>query len=255
MKKGQQWEMRFRSEQKLTGTRVLCLGRGLCCHHVMSSYQADLAPARNDAPGKSPDSLGLSPSSLPHALPAHCLLTLTLHLILEPEQNKPTRRWVSNLVWLKMPQIWGQRILSLNFPLFSSPRPPRFAEREAHWGHPGQPAASLGAPAQAEPPRVLSALCQAAPENDRPQTDCNGTCAAIASHKENRDRHESSPTPTRDIQGLVLAEKSEFTDNVFLLPIALLFWGEIWHLKNLLWKSILKRKGFRIIDLFYAYCL
>ncbi|XP_030891409.1 peroxisome proliferator-activated receptor gamma-like [Leptonychotes weddellii] len=39
----------------------------------------------------------------------------------EPEQNKPTKRRVSNLVWLKMPPMWGQRCLSLNS---CSPPPP-----------------------------------------------------------------------------------------------------------------------------------
>lgn len=120
---------------------------------------------------------------------------------------------------------------------FCSPRPPRFAECEAHWGHTRQPAASLGAAAQAEPPWVLPALCQAAPENDRPQTDCDRTRAAVASNKENRDGHESPPTPTGNLQGLVLAEKSEFTDSIFLLPIALLFWG-----KNLTPKKITVKK-------------
>lgn len=124
----------------------------------------------------------------------------------------------------------GQRTLSLNLLFcvpFCSPRPTRFAECETHRGHSGQPTASLGAPAEAEPPRVLSALCQVAAENDRPQTDCHGTCAAITSHKENGDGHVSPSPPPRDLQGLVLAEKSSCFHWRFLLRLHYYFEGEI----------------------------
>lgn len=127
---------------------------------------------------------------------------------------------------------------------FCSPRPPRFAECEAHWGHTRQLAAGLGAAAQAEPPRVLPALCQAAPENDGPQADCDRARAAAASNKENRDGHESPPTSTGNLQGLVLAEKSELTGDIFLLQLHYYFEGKIWHLKKLLWKSIWEKKRF-----------
>lgn len=89
-----------------------------------------------------------------------------------------------------------------------SPRPPRLAEREAHRGHPRQPAAGPGTAAQAESPRVLSAVRQGAPEDDRPQADRHRARAATACDQEDRDRHEPSPPAPGDLQGLVLAGKS-----------------------------------------------
>lgn len=78
-------------------------------------------------------------------------------------------------------------------------RPPRFVKCEAHWRYTRQSAASFGAPAETESSRVVTAVCQIASENDGPQTDCNGTCAAVANNKENGDRYESSSTPTRNL--------------------------------------------------------
>jgi len=43
-----------------------------------------------------------------------------------------------------------------------------------------------------------------------------------------------------------ISRKVPVADKVFLLSIALLFWGKkIWHLRNLLWKKHLKTKSFR----------
>jgi len=58
---------------------------------------------------------------------------------------------------------------------------------------------SFGAPAKAESSRVITAVCKIASENDGPQTNCNGTRAAVANNKENGNRYESSSTPTRNL--------------------------------------------------------
>lgn len=126
---------------------------------------------------------------------------------------------------------------------FCSPRPPRFAECEAHWGHTRQLAASLGAAAQAEPPRVLPALCQAAAENDRPQTDCDGTRAAAASDKENRDGHEPPPAPPGDLQGPVLAQESRSLTATFAFSrLHYYFEGENLTPKKITVKKHLKKE-------------
>lgn len=90
------------------------------------------------------------------------------------------------------------------FVFLKTTRSPWVTECEAYWRHSRQFTASFRTPVKAESSWVITAVCKIAAENDRPQTDCNRTCAAVANLKENGDRHEPSPTPTRNLQGLVL---------------------------------------------------
>lgn len=143
-------------------------------------------------------------------------------LVLEPLWANPseflqTTWWSDNSQEMPAVICWGTcKVLMykpdvtmlINSQPFFFPRPPGVVKCEAHWRHPGQPFASSGAAAEAEPPRVLAAVCKAAAENDGPQADRHGARAASAGHQENRDRHEPPSPATRDLQGLVLMSRA-----------------------------------------------
>lgn len=121
--------------------------------------------------------------------------------LLDSVLEKPLRKQMTEVFFSKPKLLFYSLVPS---PTLIFPRSARFVECETHWRYTRQFAASFGAPTKVESPRIITAVCKVASENDGPQTDCNRTCAAVANNKENGDRYESSSTPTRNLQRLIL---------------------------------------------------
>lgn len=88
-------------------------------------------------------------------------------------------------------------------------RPPWPAEREAHRAAPGDGAPLTGAAAEAKPPRLSAAVCQAATENDRPASDCHRPRSPHPAAEEDGGGHVLTPAAAGDHEGLVLEIQRE----------------------------------------------
>lgn len=83
-------------------------------------------------------------------------------------------------------------------------RPTRPAQREAHREAPGDGSSLAGAAAEAQPPGILAAVCQAAPENDRPASDRHRPRAPHPAAEQDGGGHVLAPATAGDHEGLVL---------------------------------------------------
>lgn len=79
-----------------------------------------------------------------------------------------------------------------------SPRPSRPAEREAHRVSPGDGASLFGVAAEDQPPRLPAAVCEAAPENDRPAPDRHQPRPLHPAAEEEGGGHISAPAAAGD---------------------------------------------------------
>lgn len=83
-------------------------------------------------------------------------------------------------------------------------RPARPAQREAHREAPGDGPSLSGAAAEAQPPGLLAAVRQAAPENDRPAPDRHRPRALHPAAEQDGGGHVLAPAAAGDHEGLVL---------------------------------------------------
>lgn len=89
------------------------------------------------------------------------------------------------------------------------PRPTRPAEREAHREAPGDGSPLSGAAAEAQPPGLPAAVCQAAPEDDRPASDRHRPRALHPAAEQDGGGHVLAPAAAGDHEGLVLSVPPE----------------------------------------------
>lgn len=83
-------------------------------------------------------------------------------------------------------------------------RPAWPAECEAHRAASGDGASFTRAAAEAKPPRLSAAVCQAAPENDGPASDSHRSRPRHAASEEDGGGHVLTPLAAGDHEGLVL---------------------------------------------------